>query len=161
MDKYKYLGTVFSKSGTFLHARKHVTEQAMKAMYLLNMRIKNFDLPIDLQLKLFDNTILPILTYGCEVFGFEDCKMLEVIQNQFLRSLTHLRKSTPLYIVLGEVGRFPLEIIIAWLVTEYDVARNSHVLHWNSSIPRATSYSVNSQATILLKVEWSLFGAKY
>ena len=58
-------------------------------MYLLNMRIKNLDLPIDLQLKLFDNTILPILTYGCEVFGFEDCKMLEAIQNQFLRSLTH------------------------------------------------------------------------
>ena len=35
-----------------------------------------------------------------------------------------------------------------WLFTEYDVARNSQVLHWNFSIPRATSYSVNSQATV-------------
>ena len=35
--------------------------------------------------------------------------MLETIQNQFLRSLTHFRKSTPLF---DEVGRFPLEIII-------------------------------------------------
>ena len=35
-----------------------------------------------------------------------------------------------------------------WLFTEYDVAQNSHVLHWNFSIPRATSYSVNSQATV-------------
>ena len=34
------------------------------------------------------------------------------------------------------------------LFTEYDLARNSHVLHWNFSIPRATSYSVNSQATV-------------
>ena len=37
---------------------------------------------------------------------------------------------------------------MALLFTEYDVARNSHVLHWNFSIPRATSYSVNSQATV-------------
>ena len=38
--------------------------------------------------------------------------------------------------------------IIALLFTEYDVARNSRVLHWNFSIPRATSYSVTSQATV-------------
>lgn len=81
-------------------------------MYLLNIQINNLDLPIDLQLKLFDNTILPILTYGCEVFGFEDCKMLEVIQNNFLRSLTHFRKSTPLYMIFGEFGRYPIEINI-------------------------------------------------
>ena len=37
---------------------------------------------------------------------------------------------------------------LALLFTEYDVARNSHVLHWNVSISRATSYSVNSQATV-------------
>ena len=38
---------------------------------------------------------------------------------------------------------------MAWLFAEYDVARNFHVLHWNFGIPRATSYSVNSQATIV------------
>ncbi|MCG8034442.1 MAG: reverse transcriptase family protein [Candidatus Thiodiazotropha taylori] len=112
VDNYKYLGTIFSKSGSFLNARKHVTTQAKKAMYLLNIRIKNLDLPIDLQLKLFDNTILPILTHGSEIFGFEDCNMLEVIHNQFLRSLTYSRKSTPLYMLFGEFGRYPLEIVI-------------------------------------------------
>ena len=111
----KYLGTVFVKSGSFLHVRKHVTEQAKKNMYLLSMRIKTFDVPTDLQLTLFDKTILPIVTYGCDwffflFFLFEDLKF-EAIQNQFLRFLTHLRKRTPLYMVLGEVGRFPLEII--------------------------------------------------
>ena len=112
VDKFKYLGTIFSQSGSFLNARKHVTAQAKKAMYLLNIRIRNLDLPIDLQLKLFDNTILPILTHGCEVFGFEDCHMLEAIHNQFLRSLTYSRKSTPLYMLFGEFGRYPLEIVI-------------------------------------------------
>ena len=39
---------------------------------------------------------------------------------------------------------------MALLFTEYDVAWNSHGLHWNFSIPRATSYSVNSYATVAL-----------
>lgn len=81
-------------------------------MYLLNMRVNNLDLPVDLQLKLFDHTVLPILTYGCEVWGYEDCKILEVVHNQFLRSVTRTRKSTPLYMLYGELGRYPLEITI-------------------------------------------------
>ena len=40
-------------------------------------------------------------------------------------------------------------IIMPWLSTEYDVARNSHVLHSNFSISHATSYSVNSHTTIV------------
>ena len=61
VDKYIYLGTLFSKSGSFLSKRKHLVEQAKKAMYLLNTRIRNLELPVDLQLKLFDSTALPIL----------------------------------------------------------------------------------------------------
>ena len=37
--------------------------------------------------------------------------------------------------------------IMAWLFTEYDVARNSQVLHWNFSIPRDTSKST--------KISWA------
>ena len=70
VDSYKYLGVLFSQSGSFLSTRKHITQQAKKAMFLLFTRINNLDIPIDLQLKLFDNTVLPILTYGSEVWGY-------------------------------------------------------------------------------------------
>ena len=46
--------------------------------------------------------------------------------------------------------------IMAWVFTEYDVGGNSQVLHWNFSIPRATSYSVNSQA-IVCPCKWLMF----
>ena len=50
---------------------------------------------------------------------------------------------------------------MAWLFTEYDVAWNSQVLHWNFSIPRATLYSVNSQAPVSVwektAVNWECF----
>ena len=38
--------------------------------------------------------------------------MLEIIQNNFLRSLVNFRKTTPLYMVLGEFGRYPLKLAI-------------------------------------------------
>ena len=48
-------------------------------MYLLRRRIVNLHLPIDCQLKLFDQIIVPILLYGCEVYGFENIYSTEKI----------------------------------------------------------------------------------
>ena len=81
-------------------------------MYLLFCRINNLKLPVDLQLKLFDHTVLPILTYACEIWGFENLEMLEKIHTEFLRKITKCRKSTPLYMLYAELGRLPLDIII-------------------------------------------------
>ena len=85
VDQYKYLGTLFNKSGSFIHAKKYASEQARKAMYLLFMRANNLDLPIDLQLKLFDNTVLPILTYSSEIYGYSNIEIIERVQTEFLR----------------------------------------------------------------------------
>lgn len=112
VKSYKYLGVPMTNNGSFLNARKCVYEKANKAMHLLYMRINNLNLPLDLQLKLFDSTILPIITYGCEIWGYENLQMFERIHNSFLRSITKCRKSTPLYMLYGELGRYPIEISI-------------------------------------------------
>ena len=103
---------LFSRSGNFLNARKHVVQQAEKAMILLFTRINNLDIPLDLQLKLFDHTVLPILTYACEIWGYKILDMIEKVHNDFLRKITFSKKSTPRYMLLGELGRYPLEITI-------------------------------------------------
>ena len=109
-DEFKYLGVIFSKSRRFLKAIKHNVDHAKKAMHLLYKRILNLHIPIDLQIELFNHTIMPILLYGCEVWGFQNIKLIENVQNQFLRSITKLRKSTPLYIIYAELGITPIEI---------------------------------------------------
>ena len=111
-EKYKYLGVYFSQSRSFLNARKHFLEQSKKAMHLLFSRIRNLNLPVDLQIKLFDYTILPILTYSCEVIGFENTDMFEKVHLEFLRKITNSRKSTPGYMLYAELGRYPLHIYI-------------------------------------------------
>ena len=81
-------------------------------MILLLTRINNLDIPIDLQLKLFDHTVLPILSYACEVWGYENLDLIEKVHNDFLRKVTYAKKGTPLYMIYGELRRFPLEITI-------------------------------------------------
>jgi hypothetical protein len=81
-------------------------------MHLLYSRINNLNLPIYLILKLFDNTILPILTYSAEVWGYESIDLLEKIHNEFLRKIFNLRKSSPLYMIYAEFGRYPIDLTI-------------------------------------------------
>ena len=47
-------------------------------MHVLFKRIRNIDIPIDLQLYLFDHVSLPIALYGCEIWGFENSQLLKI-----------------------------------------------------------------------------------
>ena len=87
-DSYKYLGSYLAQSGSFLTARKHVAEHARKALFLLYSRINNLNLPVDLQIKLFDHTVLPIMAYSCDIFRFENVQILERIHTELLRRIT-------------------------------------------------------------------------
>ena len=97
-NDFIYLGVNFTKSRSFFYqARKHNVDQVRKALHLLSKRTRNLNLPFDLQLHLFDHTILPIVLYSCEVWGFENTQLIENLHNEFLRRITNLKKSTPIY----------------------------------------------------------------
>ena len=42
-------------------------------------------IPVDLQLKLFDSIVLPIPTYSCEDWGFENCAEIEKVKFTILQ----------------------------------------------------------------------------
>ena len=64
LNEFKYLGLIFNKKRKFSSMKRHVVNQARKALFGLYTKIKNLDLFIACQLKLFDNLVVPILTYG-------------------------------------------------------------------------------------------------
>ena len=66
--------------------------------------------PVDLQLKLFDSLISPVLLYSCEIWGYENLGKSEKIHLQFCKKILQLRISTPNYMVYGELGRTPLDV---------------------------------------------------
>ena len=47
--------------------KKHIATQAQKAKFSVLKRLRELELPIDLQLELFDSLVLPILLYCCEI----------------------------------------------------------------------------------------------
>ena len=78
----------------------------------MKLKKEKFDLPFDIILDLFDKMILPVLLYGCEIWGYEDIKEIEVFYRKFLKEVLRLNKQTTNCMVYGEAGRKPLSIIV-------------------------------------------------
>ena len=57
-----------------------------------------------------DTFVGSILSYSCEVWGFNKCKNIENIHLKFLKLLLGVKKSTSSMAVHGETGRYPLYI---------------------------------------------------
>ena len=105
MREYKYLGIYLSKSGSYLNCKKHVAEQANNAMFALMRKIRVLNLPIEMQIDLFNKLIKPILLYDSEIWAFGNLDIIERVQLKFLKRILNLKKSTPSYMVYGETGR--------------------------------------------------------
>ena len=109
---------------------------------------------------MFDNTIQPIITYSCEIWGYENLDILERIQSEFLRKLFHLKKSTPLYMLYAETGQYPLHITIKsrmigfWnrLITGKETKLSFSIYKIMLNIPNFESKWVKSIKTILNEV---------
>ena len=108
VDDYVYLGTTFNFNGNFSKALEKQIDLARKAMFSLLTKARRLLLPIDLQLELFEKTIVPILLYGCEVWGHTNLQPLEVFYRKFLKIVLKIGYSTPSCQVYGETGKSPL-----------------------------------------------------
>ena len=68
--------------------------------------------PIDITLDLFDKIVLPILIYGCEVWGHSNLKLIEMFYRNFIRRLLKLGDSTSNCMLYGETGKASIQPII-------------------------------------------------
>jgi hypothetical protein len=116
---FSYLGIIFKYNGTFFDAKKKLVDQAQRSLHFIYKTIRSGSIPVDLQLKLFDSMIEPILLYGSEVWGYENLKLLEQIHFKFCKRILKVRNTTPNFIVYGELGRFPLEIRVKLRMISY------------------------------------------
>ena len=112
VEEYVYLGTTVSYNGKYKKAIKKQVTQAKRALFGLKSKKEMYDLPFDIVLDLFDKMILPILLYGCEIWGYEELECIEVFYRKFLKEILRLNKQTTNCMVYGEAGRKPLSIIV-------------------------------------------------
>ena len=69
VSQFTYLGVDINAAGSFKVSMDILSTKANKAKYALNNIAKLKLLPIKTALRLFDAVILPILTYGSEIWA--------------------------------------------------------------------------------------------
>ena len=119
VDHYVYLGIKFNYNGSFNVAIKHLHDIASRAMFVILKKGRSMNLDIDIQLKLFDSVVVPILLYGCEVWGFSNINLVEKLHLKFCKILLKVKKCTPSNMIYGELGRKPLSNLINSRIIQY------------------------------------------
>ncbi len=109
VDEFKYLGVTFSTNGRFVKCKTERVKKAQRAMFSVIKKSRAKHLPIDVQLHLFDSMVMPVLIYGCEIWGYEKVEPIEKLQLKFFRYILHLKNSTPICMMRGELGKMPIE----------------------------------------------------
>ena len=67
-------------------------------------------MPFNVIFEIFDTTVVPILTYSSEIWGYEAQKCIEETQTKFCKYLLCVNSRTSNSAVLGECGRLPIFI---------------------------------------------------
>ena len=104
VEDYVYLGTTFNYNGIFNKAKAKQVLQAKKANFSLSTKTRELNLAVDTFKELFERLIIPILLYGSEIWGYENTNHLQIMYNNVMRRFLKLHKSTPMNMLIGELG---------------------------------------------------------
>ena len=122
INKFSYLGIVFTSGGSSYETQKTLSGQALKAIFTLNKYLYNFtSLKTSHVLELFDKLVTPILNYGSEVWGFYKSASIETVHLQFCKKILGIKQTTQNDFIYGELGRIDFQsqryinIIKYWL----------------------------------------------
>lgn len=112
ISEYKYLGITMNYNGRFRNCQLQLIEQAKRAMYSVIGTSRKYDLPVDIQLEMFNNMVSPVLLYGSEVWGYNTAREIEFLHLKYIKHVLFVHSKTSNDIVYGELGVYPLEVTI-------------------------------------------------
>ena len=119
VKEYKYLGITFTNINNFRIKKNNLKQQATKTMYFVLSKSKDNYISTECKLKMFDSMVLPLLLYGCEIWGYEKVDIFNSVQKNFLRHIIPVKKATPIFMLYGELGRMPIELTIYRIMVCY------------------------------------------
>ena len=121
VEKYRYLGLVFTEFLDFNIMVKAVTQAAHRALGLLIAKDKSHGgMPFSCFSKLFDQLVQPIIDYGAGIWGHKSYATVNSVQYRAARYYLGVGPKTPLAFLYGETGwrqpqhRIWLSVIKQW-----------------------------------------------
>ena len=106
-------------------------EKAHNALFAVYRKIINISIPVDLQFKLLDSLVSPILLYASEEWSFENKESIEKVHLQFCKNILKVRSTTPNYMIYGELDKCPMEVMV----------KRKIVLFWNNLVCESNKLS--------------------
>ena len=101
-------------------AQQTLAAQANKSVSFILKTTKSVNfVDIDMLWTLFDHMVLPILTYGSQIWGCDTAKCVEQVQNKFCKFLLKLPNQAVNVAVRGECGRLPIKVTATLNVLKY------------------------------------------
>ena len=98
-----------------------IWEGITTSCHSLRRTFKEKHIPIDCKIDIFEKTIEPILLYGVEIWGFENTTLIEQYYMKTIKQILGLRKSTPNYMIYGEIGKYPITAKIKMRMIKYTI----------------------------------------
>ncbi len=99
VNDYVYLGILFNYNGRFRKGELKLVGKATRALYSLIGTSRRLDLPVDIQLELFSTMVVPVLTYGCEIWGDNIIREIELLHMKYKKHVIYVHKYTSTDIV--------------------------------------------------------------
>ena len=111
VNSFKYLGYNFQANNK---ADLHIQELTKKG-YIVMKQIwgigkRRFEQDFERRMFMFNYLVKSIVLYGAEIFGWNEHKKLETIQEKYIRWCLELDRNTPSYMILAETGMNKLKI---------------------------------------------------
>ena len=129
----------------------HLYQKGCRAMFsLLKKPQKSF--PLDIMLKLFYVIVKPVVLHGAEVWGSENCDILERLQLRFYEYVLYISKFTSSMMVYGGLGAVPLDIDIKLRMLTYWARLSLGDKHKESNTIYSLLYALDENK--IFKSEW-------
>ena len=110
LSEFNYLGMLFKANGNLTPGINLLADKGLKTCNALLKEIRQNKVDVKTALELFDACVVPVLHYGCEVWGWKQCECLERVHRKFCKNLLGVKNTTSNILVYGELGRFPLNV---------------------------------------------------
>ncbi len=109
VKEYKYLGVIFDEHLNFEECSKTLADSGGRALSAIISKFKQFkDNSYSTFCTLFNTGVIPIVQYGCSVWGFNDKnKHSDMIQKKAIRYFLGDNNFTPIPALYGEMGWLP------------------------------------------------------
>ncbi len=82
VDRYRYLGLIFTEYLDFSIVEKYVSQAAQRALRMLITKSKaHGGMPYPVFIKLFDSLVQLIIDYGASIWGHKIYSSIQAVQN--------------------------------------------------------------------------------